>query len=45
MFFDVTEEVNPLTSKVERNFRLKKGKANYWERRSKKDWEGLPNIF
>ena len=45
MFFEQTEKLNPITKKVEVSWQAKKGDDNYWVKRAKQEWEGLPDIF
>lgn len=45
VFFDILEEENPFTKKMERVFKQKTGQDNYWSRRQRKEWSGLPDIF
>jgi len=44
-FFEKFEEVNPFTKETETNYRIKEGQGSYWDKRARKEWSDLPDLF
>ena len=44
-FFDIVERNHPLTGQKENIYVPKQGEDSYWNRRKRKDWSGLEEIF
>jgi len=44
-FFTEVKEMNSLSNEIESYFHFKDGENSYWNRREKKHWVDLPDIF